>query len=88
MHHIKAIKLKPDGEKRSGKGFSKSEVQKAGLDAVSARKMGLPVDPRRRTVHDENVEAVKAYAAKEKAKPKPKPKPKPVQSAKKEKAKS
>ena len=86
MHHVKAQILKPDGKQRSGKGFSKSEVKKAGLDAVCARKMGLPVDPRRRTVHDENVEAVKAYAEKEKAKPKPKPKP--VQSVKKEKAKS
>ena len=86
MHHVKAKILKPDGKQRSGKGFSKSEVKKAGLDAVSARKMGLPVDPRRRTVHDENVEAVKAHAEKEKAKPKPKPKP--VQSRKKEKPKS
>ena len=87
MHHEAKI-LKPDGKKRSGKGFSKGEVKKAGLNPVDARKMGLPVDPRRRTVHDENVEAVKAHAEKEKAKPKPKPKPKPVQSAKKEKPKS
>ena len=86
MHHVKAKILKPNGKQREGKGFSKSEVKKAGLDAVSARKMGLPVDPRRRTVHDENVEAVKAYVEKEKAKPKPKLKP--VQATKKEKAKS
>ena len=88
MHHVKAQILKPDGKKRIGKGFSKSEVKKAGLDSVSARRMGLPVDPRRRTVHDENVEAIKAHVEKEKAKPKPKPKPKPVQSTKKEKPKS
>ena len=88
MHHIKAQILKPDDKKRDGKGFSKAEVKKAGLNSVSARKMGLPVDPRRRTVHDENVEAVKAHAEKERAKPKPKPKPKPVKSAKKEKPKS
>ena len=88
MHHIKAQILKPDGKKRDGKGFSKSEIQKAGLDAVTARKMGLPVDPRRKSMHDENVEAVKAHAAKEKAKPKPAPKAKPASSAKKEKPKS
>jgi len=88
MHHIKAQILKPDDKKRDGKGFSKAEVKKAGLNSVSARKMGLPVDPRRRTVHEENVAVVKAYAEKEKAKPKPKPKPKPVQKTKKEKPKS
>jgi ribosomal protein L13E len=88
MHHIKAQIVKQDGKKRDGKGFSKSEIQKAGLDAITARKMGLPVDPRRKSMHEENVAAMKAHAAKEKAKPKPAPKPKPVQSAKKEKPKS
>lgn len=89
MHHVKVAILKPDGKQRNGKGFSKAEVKKAGLDAVSARRLGLPVDPRRRTVHDENVAAVKAHCEKEKAKAKPKPKPlKAVSSVKKEKAKS
>ena len=88
MHHVKVQILKPDGKQRNGKGFSKSEIKKAGLDSVSARRMGLPVDPRRRTVHDENVESIKAHVEKEKAKPKPKPKPKPVRTAKKEKPKS
>jgi len=86
MHHIHAKILKPDGKQRSGKGFSKGEVKKAGLSPVDARKLGLPVDLRRRTVHDDNVATVKAHAEKEKAKAKPKPKP--VQAEKKEKAKS
>ena len=88
MHHIKPQILKQDGKQRSGRGFTKGEVSKAGLTTADARKIGLPVDLRRETVHDENVAAVKAYAAKEKAKPKPKAKPKSERVRKKEKAKS
>jgi ribosomal protein L13E len=88
MHHIKPQITKPDGKPRQGKGFSREEVKKAGLFAADARKMGLPVDLRRTTVHDENVAAVKAYVAKEKAKPKPKAKPRRERVGKKEKAKS
>ncbi len=86
MHHIHAKILKPDGEQRSGKGFSKGEVQKAGLNPVDARRFGLPVDPRRKTVHDDNVATIKLHAEKEKAKTKPNPKP--GSPEKKEKAKS
>ena len=56
--------------------------------------MGLPADLRRRTMHDENVEVLKAYAEKKRAEAKPKPKPVAKQSAKsvvkskKEKSKS
>jgi ribosomal protein L13E len=77
MHHIKPKILKPDGKQRSGRGFSRDEIGKAGLDAAEAAKLGLPVDCRRKTAHDENVEAVKAYAEKAKAAAKPKLKPKP-----------
>jgi ribosomal protein L13E len=76
MHHIKPKIFKPDGKQRSGRGFSRDEIGKAGLNAAEAARIGLPVDFRRKTAHDENVEAVKAYAEKAKAKPKPKPKPK------------
>jgi len=74
MHHIKPKILKPDGKQRSGRGFSRDEVGKAGLSAVEAARLGLPVDFRRKTVHDENVEAVKAYVEKAKAEAKPKAK--------------
>ena len=77
MHHIKPKILKQNGKQRNGKGFSSRELKKAGLDKKEARKMGLPVDPRRATAHDENVEAIKAYVEKKKAETKPKPKPKP-----------
>lgn len=83
MHHIKPKILKPDGKQRNGRGFSCNEIGKAGLNAIEATRLGLPVDFRRKTAHDENVEAVKAYVKKAKAKAKPKPKPKPKAESKK-----
>jgi ribosomal protein L13E len=74
MHHIKPQILKPDGKQRVGRGFSREELKKAGLNLQEARRIQLPVDFRRHTAHDANVKAVKAYAAHEKAKPKPVPK--------------
>jgi len=84
MHHVKPEVVKPDG-KRSGRGFSLEELKKAGIDSAEAKKLELPVDRRRKTAHDQNVEVIKAYAKKKKAetKPKPKPKPQPKKKAKK-----
>jgi large subunit ribosomal protein L13e len=75
MHHIKPQILKPDERQRVGKGFSREELKKAGINLQEARRIELPIDFRRRTAHDENVETVKTYAAQEKAKPKPVTKP-------------
>ncbi len=72
MHHIKAIILKSDEKKRLGAGFSREELKKAGVNLQEARRIELPIDMRRRTVHDDNVEAVKTYAEAEKSKRKPK----------------
>jgi len=83
MHHIKPKILKPDGKQRSGRGFSREELKKAGLTEAEAKKLEIPVDKRRQTAHDQNVEAIKAYAEKKKAKTKPKPKPKPQPQPKK-----
>lgn len=83
MHHIKPKIFKPDGKQRSGKGFSRDELGNAGLYSAEAARLGLPVDLRRKTAHDENVEAIKAYVEKTKAEAKPKPKPKPKAEAKK-----
>lgn len=77
MHHIKPKILKPDGKQRNGRGFSAEELKKAGLDQAEAKRLEIPVDKRRKTAHDQNVEAIKAYAEKKKAKAKPKPKPQP-----------
>ncbi len=87
MHNIKAKIEKPDDSgQRNGKGFSKGEIKKAGSNPVEARKIGLPVDPRRRTIYDKNVEAAKTLIENEKAKAKPKPQA--TQPTKKEKSKS
>ena len=83
MHHIKPKILKPNGKQRSGKGFSTEEIKKAGLTPAEAKRLEVPVDKRRKTAHDQNVEAIKAYAEKKKAEAKPKPKPQPKKKAKK-----
>jgi large subunit ribosomal protein L13e len=74
---MRPVILKPNGKQRSGRGFSPEELKKAGLNHVEAARLGIPVDFRRKTAHDENVEAVKAHAEKKKAEIKPKPKKKP-----------
>lgn len=44
---------------RSARGFSLSEVRKAGLSIHQAKKLGVYVDPRRRTLHEFNVQTLK-----------------------------
>jgi ribosomal protein L13E len=88
MHHIKPQILKPNGKQRSGRGFSPSELEKAGLNLQEARRIALPVDFRRQTAHDENVEAVKAYAAHMKTHQKPAAKPTAKAAVKAEKRKA
>ena len=83
MHHIKPKINKKGGKQRSGKGFSHEELKKAGLNPAEAKKLEIPVDWRRKTAHDQNIEAIKAYAKKKKADAKPKPKPQPKKKAKK-----
>jgi ribosomal protein L13E len=83
MHHVKPEILTPTGKQRSGRGFSREELQKAGLNRAEAKKLKIPVDLRRKTAHDQNVKALKAYAEKKKAEAKPKPKPKPKTQPKK-----
>jgi large subunit ribosomal protein L13e len=61
---------------REGRGFSLAEVQAAGLNASEAKTLGIPVDLRRKSTHEENVEILKEYitAAKENEIKVPKPK--------------
>jgi ribosomal protein L13E len=84
MHHVKPRIQKADGKQRDGKGFSAEELKKAGLNRADAKRLKLPFDPRRKTMHPENVETLKAHAA---AQPKPKAKPKPKRQATKNKPK-
>ena len=48
-----------DGKQVEGKGFSLNELKKANSSLTEAVRFRIPVDPRRRTAHDENVEALK-----------------------------
>ena len=72
MHHIKPVIIKQNGNRRPGKGFSPDEIKEAGLDAGSARTMCVPIDRKRRTSHEENIEVLKAHMEKSPLKPTPK----------------
>ena len=49
------------GKTRRGRGFSRAELKEVGLSLKEALKMGIPIDPRRRTKHDENIKILKEY---------------------------
>ncbi len=66
--------LKQDETQRKGRGFSPNELEKAGVNKLQARQLGLPVDYRRKTAHDENVETIKSHASKAGAQAKNEPK--------------
>ena len=85
MHHIKPTITKQNGKQSIGKGFSRTELEKAGVNKQQAKQMGLPVDFKRNSSHDENVQTIKAHAQKAQAEAQPKPaktEPKPKKKAK------
>ena len=55
------------GRRSPGKGYSPDELKKAGLSMSEAVKLHVAVDPRRKTAHDENVEALKTFLQERKA---------------------
>jgi len=57
---ITATVRKKDGRPKEGHGFSLEELRKAELDVKKALKLKIPVDMRRRSSHEENVEVLKA----------------------------
>jgi large subunit ribosomal protein L13e len=61
---------------REGRGFSVAEVAAAGLNPGEAEIFGIPVDLRRKSTHEENVEILKEFvkSAKENEIKVPKPK--------------
>lgn len=61
MIAIKPKVFKKGGKQRYGKGFSREELKKAGLGFKEALKLGIPADSRRKTVHENNVDAVKGF---------------------------
>ncbi|MGP3666809.1 MAG: ribosomal protein L13e [Candidatus Bathyarchaeota archaeon] len=54
--------LKVSFKTRIGRGFSIGELKEAGLSIDKARKLGIYVDERRKSKHQENVEALKKLA--------------------------
>ena len=50
---------KKTGGKRNGRGFSREELKKSSTSLKQALQIGLPVDLRRRSVHEENVKMIK-----------------------------
>lgn len=50
---------------RHARGYSKDELVQSGVtDIRIARKKKIPVDPFRKTAHNENIEQLKAYLSK------------------------
>jgi large subunit ribosomal protein L13e len=57
------VRSPKDRRPKKGRGFSIAEVKEAGISIRQARDMGLIVDLRRKTCHQENIEVLKQYAA-------------------------
>jgi len=82
MQQIKAIITKRNGKKAESRGFSLTELKNAGLTKQDAKKIGIPLDVKRKSVHDENVEHLKAHAEKVKTEAKTKEQEVPEAAAK------
>ena len=46
---------------REGKGFSLDELKEVDLTAGRAKQIGIPVDTRRKTSHEENINLLKEF---------------------------
>ena len=72
MTTIKPIIFKKGGKKRCGKGLSREELKKARLSLREALKLSIPIDSRRKTFHEENVNTIKRFLKSKKKASKPK----------------
>ena len=63
MAGMKPLVFKKGGKQRLGKGFSLGELKGVKLSLKQALKLGIPVDSRRKTAHEENVKALKEFLA-------------------------
>jgi ribosomal protein L13E len=61
MTTIRPKVFKNDGKQRAGRGFSREELKKAGSSLKEAVRLGVPVDDKRKTAHEENVDAVRTF---------------------------
>jgi ribosomal protein L13E len=76
MPSIKPKVFKEPDKQRLGKGFSKEELTKAGTSLREAAKMKIPVDPRRRTAHEINIQTAKEFVKAKRSEARLKRKPK------------
>jgi len=72
MHHIKPSVQKHSGKEVQGKGFSPNEMKKACVNKNQMLKMKMPIDRKRKSCHEGNIEAIKAHCAQMKSQEKPK----------------
>jgi len=56
-----AVVKKKTDKNRKGRGFSREELKQAGIDFQRALKLRLPIDPRRKTKHADNVKVLKKF---------------------------
>jgi ribosomal protein L13E len=52
-------KVYPRGKARKARGYSYEELKSANMDIRDAKKLKVPVDKRRKTAYDENVNQLK-----------------------------
>lgn len=74
MHHVKAVITKPNGKQAESRGFSLKELKGACMTKEDAKKLSIPVDVKRKSFHDENIQTLKAHAEQAKAQAEAKPK--------------
>jgi ribosomal protein L13E len=53
---------------RTGKGFSQEELREVGLSFTEALKTGIPIDKRRLSKHNENVDALRRHLERDETK--------------------
>ncbi|MDW8033429.1 MAG: ribosomal protein L13e [Nitrososphaerota archaeon] len=46
---------------RQARGFSLGELKEAGLNVDKARKLNIPIDPRRKSKHEKNINRLKEF---------------------------
>jgi ribosomal protein L13E len=63
MYTIKPAIKRPHGKTKNGKGFSPDELAKAGITCFQAKQMGIPVDFRRKSAHEGNIETLTRIVA-------------------------
>ena len=58
---VQSAVRKKGGRTRGGRGFSRGELREAKMNHKQALKLGIPIDPRRKTKHEENVKTLKHH---------------------------